>query len=101
VSRLVWEWAHGKIPDGVFVLHRCDTRNCVNPDHLFLGTKFDNTRDGMKKGRIAFKLTDAKVIRMRRMKASGTTYAKLSKLFHVAVPTVQCIVERRRWKHLP
>jgi hypothetical protein len=52
--RVVWEDVNGPIPDGLFVLHRCDVRGCVNPDHLFLGTAKDNTRDMMAKGRAHF-----------------------------------------------
>jgi hypothetical protein len=52
--RLVWEVTNGPIPTGLFVLHRCDVRGCVNPAHLFLGTAKDNTRDMMAKGRAHF-----------------------------------------------
>lgn len=41
----------GDIPPGMCVLHRCDVPACVNPDHLFLGTKRDNNEDRDRKGR--------------------------------------------------
>lgn len=42
----------GGIKNGLFVLHKCDVRACVNPDHLFLGTQKDNIRDCLKKKRM-------------------------------------------------
>lgn len=49
--RVAWMDAHGKIPDGMCVCHHCDTPNCVNVKHLFLGTHGDNARDREAKGR--------------------------------------------------
>ena len=52
VHHVSWEIHYGPIPDGLFVLHRCDNPRCVRPDHLFLGTNSDNMKDCSQKGRI-------------------------------------------------
>ena len=49
--RYSWTLANGEIPPGICVLHRCDVRTCVRPDHLFLGTQQDNLADMTEKGR--------------------------------------------------
>jgi hypothetical protein len=66
--RAAWEAAHGEIPSGLFVLHSCDNRRCVNVEHLRLGTHADNMSDRNQRGRTArgdrhgkAKLTDAQV----------------------------------------
>ena len=51
--RLAWVLAYGPIPKGLWVLHKCDNRPCINPLHLFLGTQSDNVRDCVAKGRHA------------------------------------------------
>ncbi len=52
VHRVAWELVNGPIPDGMLICHHCDIRNCINPEHLFLGTHTDNMQDALKKGRL-------------------------------------------------
>lgn len=51
--RVSWVLTFGPMPEGACVLHKCDNPLCVNPLHLFLGTKRDNNRDRHQKGRDA------------------------------------------------
>lgn len=45
---------NGEIPNGMHVCHTCDNRICINPEHLFLGTRKDNMQDMIKKNRHNF-----------------------------------------------
>jgi hypothetical protein len=49
--RMAYHLAHGPIPDGLLVCHKCDNQKCCRPDHLFAGTSADNTNDMYSKGR--------------------------------------------------
>lgn len=51
VHRYVWAMEHGPIPRGMVIMHQCDEPLCVNPDHLMMGTQYDNILDCIRKGR--------------------------------------------------
>jgi len=90
--RIAWEVANGPIPEGAWVLHKCDNRACVNPAHLFIGDAKANAHDCMAKGRsilkrgeqsLSSKLKDAAVQNILSLYAAGMTYAHLEKMFGV------------------
>lgn len=49
--RASWMIHRGEIPAGMIILHACDVRACVNPDHLSVGTHQDNSDDMVARGR--------------------------------------------------
>ncbi len=55
-SRISWFLRHGVLPpEELHACHHCDTPACVNPDHIFLGTRSDNHQDSIAKGRHIYK----------------------------------------------
>lgn len=95
--RAAWLVRHGSIPEGLFVLHRCDTPGCINPDHLFLGTHAENMADRAVKRRQAIgerngaaKLTDDQVREILRTKRPGHA-ADLAERFGVSTSLIHQI----------
>lgn len=100
--RIMFEVSTGPVPAGYDVCHRCDNRLCVNPDHLFAGTRRENVEDMDRKGRrktVAI-LTAAQASDIRRRAASGERTTDLARAFGVSLPTISAIKSRTNWTHL-
>lgn len=110
--RYSYELTYGPIPKhdsyhGMCVLHRCDVRGCVRPDHLFLGTNADNSQDKVSKNRHAkgetngsAKLTKPQVIEIRSQVLAGRTQSEIAQRFGVHQSVVSVIASRKTWKHV-
>ncbi len=95
--RIAWDLKHGKIKKGLFVLHKCDNRICCNPDHLFLGTKKDNTHDMMDKGRQCAKLTPDVVAVIRHACKYEIKQKEVAAYFGVSRGLIGHIIQGRNW----
>ena len=105
--RLAYETWVGEIPEGLCVLHKCDVRSCINPDHLFLGTQKDNVQDCMEKGRRNSvrgskhghaKLTETEILKIRNM--AGQLHKDIAAQFGVSRATIGDVLTRKLWTHI-
>jgi len=106
--RFSYSLTNGPISRNQVVCHKCDNPSCVNPDHLFLGTRDDNMTDMVRKGRSAKgilngnrKLTEQEVLEIRNLYATtNITYAELARRYNVDKTNIPSIVKRETWKHI-
>lgn len=101
--RASWLIHYGEIPKELYVLHRCDNRKCVNPEHLFLGTAKDNMRDMIEKGRRLKKgkktsLSFDNVKKIRELLTEKNKHFDIAKIFDVSRQTITAINNYQNWK---
>lgn len=90
----------GEIPDGLCVLHKCDVRLCVNPEHLFLGTLADNMIDRTVKGKSAKTLNSDTVLAIRQYFREGHSISEIASIVGRSISTVSRIANGKRWAWL-
>lgn len=105
--RVSWELHNGRIPDGMLVLHKCDVPECVNPDHLFLGSSADNISDMIAKGRAALgealatygnsKLNEDQV---KQIFVAAGKHGDIGKKYNISRSQVWSIKNKRSWAKL-
>ena len=107
--RLAFVLAHGPVSAGNDVCHSCDVRVCINPRHLFQGTRRENLADMRAKGRSnnvrgakhgKARFSEAQVLDIRAAVAAGTTMAALAREYGVTKQSIASIHHRRSWRHL-
>jgi hypothetical protein len=92
---------------GLLIRHSCDNPPCVNPAHLSVGTRADNTADMVKRDRHArgsrsgtHKLTERQVSEIRERAVAGELHRVLAGEFGVSRPTITDIVNCKTWRHI-
>jgi len=104
--RIAWMIQHDSIPDGKFVLHKCDNDRCINHAHLKLGDHEENMRDRSERGRTAkgathgmVVLTDAQVIDIYKNKDNKRT-RELAKQYNISRSSIVQIRAGVTWSHI-
>ena len=95
--------------DGFVVMHLCDQRNCINPQHLKKGTQGENFADMVNKGRritakgirnYGAKIKDADVIAIRQLLLEKVKKSEIAKKFGLSESTIYRIASGNLWKHV-
>jgi hypothetical protein len=99
--REAWERVNGSIPAGLCVCHSCDNPECINPEHLFLGTHGQNMRDASQKKRMHLgektgnaRLTQENVSEIRN---SPFSLRKLAEIYDVTHGTINAVRQGKTW----
>lgn len=111
IHRHIYQECFGDIPEGLVVRHKCDNPQCINPEHLELGTYKDNSDDCCKRGRrpkgekTSFsKLTEKEVIEIKKTFKKGRVNKEMirniAKSHGVHIGTIYAIYYGNSWGHV-
>jgi len=97
--RFSWEMNNdAKIPPGMVVMHLCNNKSCVNPDHLKIGTQSENMAHALstKRSKVGFLSEDqVKFIRSSEMKSDD-----LAKILGVGFSCIDDVRKFKTWKNV-
>lgn len=112
--RVAWRLLVGEIPEGMLVLHKCNNKRCINPNHLYLGDYHDNAMDRAKDGwvpgpSLARKLYDEEVWLIRRILSKkvsrgtrtdlgGISQGTVAKMFRVSRRTIRNVLSNSNFQ---
>jgi len=106
LSRYMYEKYKGEFPKGYDMCHKCDTPMCINPDHLFPGTRKDNVNDCIQKDRNIkgedcsyAKLTEKQVYDIK-YGYDGLMHKEIALIYNVSHGLISMIKNNKRWKHI-
>lgn len=102
--RLSWMFENGQFPEGLEIIHKCDTPACINPDHLTIGTHGENMRDMVYKKRHQYgenhALAKLNVDVIRQIRNDPRSSRKAAPDYRIAASTIRGIRNGRHWKHV-
>ena len=97
--RFSWLINIGEIPKGMWVLHKCDNKLCVNPNHLYLGDHLDNVKDAIKRsptGKTTSRFSIEDVSNIKNLYSTGGyTYDRLSMMYNCTPAYIWKIVKNK------
>jgi len=107
--RISFEIHKGPIPEKINVCHSCDNPSCVNPEHLWLGTQFDNVNDMMSKKRgnkasgeshHKAKITEDDVRLIRSLLSEGISMRHIQHKLNISYRIIQRVCSGQSWSHV-
>ena len=104
IPRYIYEECFGDIPESMVIRHKCDNANCINPEHMELGTQLDNIQDAVDRGRTTkgernpgSKIT-AQIAKEIRELQGNLAITKVAEKYSISVTQVWRIWTGENWK---
>ena len=96
--RIAWARANKADPGKQMVLHKCNNKLCINPEHLYLGSHADNTADALRDNLFTSRrLTETQALEIRSSTASARS---LAIKYNVCASTIKRLRRGETWRHI-